>query len=655
MPDDHVPQLRRLDVGSADFSAMRLEDRYYVDKTGHLPQLLDGRGPLLLTRPRRFGKTLTMRTLQAFLELDYEHPGDTARHRRLFEGLAIMEEPHLRACREAFMGQFPVVSVSLATVEGECYEEALAAMSTVIQRLFSSFEQQLTVPGLGAADRALTAEYLGIRQEHRPQRLTVMIRDALSLLTDLLHRIHGRPVFVLIDEYDTPLARAWSAEHRPLPGQDHPGREGYYARMAALMRGLLQPLLKPHGDHIARCVLTGCTRVSRESLFSGANNLQVLGMDSLRTATLMGFTEEEVAAMLDYYGLAGHLGDVQRWYNGYQFAGVSIYNPWSIAGYCAAAAEDGRTAPVSYWAHSGRNDELRLCLQELPAAGLERLRRLGDGEQAALPIREALSYEEMLGAADHAGLFTLLWHTGYVTQGDDTAAACAAGERVMRIPNAEVRECFEQQILELYERLAGGRGLQAARLGAALLSGHPADVHLALNELLGHYLSFHAFAVRSGVLERLEEALLSLRDPAAMEDFAGLDDRRPERIYQVYVAVVLSGLAGGQLCDLTMERELGGGLADLSCLAPPPGRSGCVLEFKQAAAAPGAGEEGAQAVRARAARQALSQILERDYAGGLLRLYPQLQEVHAYGIGCAGKGCAVTWRRCVRGDMRCMP
>ena len=633
-------------AGISDFARIRREGRYYVDKTRGIAALLeDDCGPLLLTRPRRFGKTLTMDTLRCFLELDYREPGRTSLQEELFAGLEIAEDPDLRACRERFMGQHPVVALSFSTVEGENFTQALTALRGVVHALFSGFEALLQTAGLSAADHAVIEAYLNIRVMDDQQRLMSMIRDAAVTMVELLCRIYSRPVCVLIDEYDTPLARAWGAEQHPLPGAEP---AGYYSRMAALMRGIIHPLLKPPPalqDSIERCLCTGCTRVSRESLFSGANNLTVLGLDHRPTAALMGFTAEEVQALLAYYGLEGRMPEVEEWYDGYRLAGVRIYNPWSIASFCRAALDTPGCGPVSYWAHAGRNDELSHCLHAMPGSGLERLRQLSAGEQVALPVRQAFSYDELLCTPDQGALFTLLWHTGYVTQGDDGAADCAAGEQVMRIPNAEVRECFEQQILGLYDFRAEAEAGGSSALVTALLEGMAGDAHRALNELLGRYLSFHGHVMRSSLAGRIARLL---EDQAAelAEGFAALDDRRPERVYQLYVMGVLSGHAGRGLRELVMERELGAGRADLSFISAPGRQSGCVLEFKRAAPGGGSGE------REQAAAAGLRQIEDRDYARGLLLLYPCLREVHAYGIGCAGRRCAVAWRRYERGELQ---
>ena len=641
------PQLQ-IDPGCSDFRSLREQRCYYVDKTARLPQLLRGRTPLLLTRPRRFGKTLTLDTMRRFLELDYHNPGDTAAQQQLFAGLAIMENPDLQECRERFMGQYPVLALSFNTVEGESFEGALFKVRDVVAPLYDAFR-----PFLEAAGAIITEDmhfilhrYYRIGCLRDRSELEELLPMALPRLCQMLYRIYARPVYILIDEYDTPLARAWSAARL---SASQAGKS-YYSAMADLMRGLLQPLLKPQPaaqDSIARCICTGCTRISRESLFSGTNNLSVLDCDDPSTATLMGFTEDEVQDLLSSCGLTSRMAAVRKWYNGYQFGGVRIYNPWSIAKYCQSAILRPNLRPGNYWVHSSANDELAACLQAMSGEDLEQLQQLCVGGRAVLPILSELSYEELLARGDSTGLFTLLYHAGYLTRDN----APSSPQWRMRIPNTEVRKCFEQQILGMYEPLAAGRGevSMAPQLCSALLRGRPQEAQGLLERLLERYLSFHALAMRSGALDRLEKVLAARCDAAALQDFRVIDDRRAERIYQIYAAGVLCTLCPGQITELGIEQELGEGYADLSFIAAGDGLRGCVLEFKKAAdVAPGRdGERYALRVQEaclKAAREGLDQIAGRGYASGLMSRYA-LQEVQAYGIGCAGKRCTVEWRR----------
>ena len=652
-PAPVTPSRPGIAPGISDFARIRREGKYYVDKTAQIAALLeDDPGPLLLTRPRRFGKTLTLDTLRRFLELDYKNPGNAALPRQLFAGLRIMEDPVLQSCRERCMAQYPVIAVTFAAVKGDSWAEALQRMCTALWEELSRHTANTDFSVLPAHEQLRLQHHTALLIGNDRQLQSEIIPDILSALAGWLHQVHGRPAYILIDEYDTPLAKAWSAE---LTSSRDQGRAGYYQRMAELMRGILLPLLKPSPaaqDSIAGCILSGCTRVSRESLFSGTNNLIVLGMDDLPSADLMGFTEDEVGEMLRCFSLEGRLAEARDWYDGYRFAGVRIYNPWSIAHYCQDICRNPSHHPGNFWAAAGRNDELTACLQALPEDGLEKLRQLCAGRKVRLELRDFFSYDELLHSQDQQALFALLCHTGYITRDDDSSVP------MWRIPNREVQECFEQQILGMYESLAAGQaeGPLAAQLGSALLRGRPQEVQGLLERLLGRYLSFQAMALRSGALERLEQVLLSRCDARDLKDFRLLDDRRPERVYQLYVMGVLSGHAGGGLGELVMERELGAGRADLSFISAS-GVSGCVLEFKKAADISPIRDAGGYELRLReacrrAAEAALAQTERMGYARGLLQLYPDMQEVQSYGIGCAGKRCAVEWRRRTPQDLQ---
>ena len=637
-----------VDAGCSSFKFLREGRNYYVDKTAHLPDLLCGHGPLLLTRPRRFGKTLTLDTLHRFLELDYRHPGDTSQQQRLFSDLAIMQDPLLGACRKRHMGQHPVLSITFNNVEGENFEGALLRMRDAVASLFTHLKPQLEIEEcISDAERRTLSRYDDLLNIRDSSVLMELLPPAMPWLCSLLHRVYSRSVYILIDEYDAPLARAWGAELRLSPAHGPHESTGYYGRMLSLMRGLLLPLLKPQPslqESIARCICTGCTRISRESLFSGANNLVVLGPDDLPTADLMGFTEKEVSDMLSYYGFADRMSDARRWYDGYRFAGVRIYNPWSIAHYCQDICRNPSHQPRSFWANAGLNNELSACLQALPEEGLDKLRKLCDGEKISLELMDFFSYDELLLSRDQKALFALLYHTGYITRDDD-----GSPQPLWRIPNEEVRDCFMEQILGMYEPLAAGRGevSLASQLGSALLRGRPREAQGLLERLFERYLSFHALALRSGALQRLERVLAACCDAEALKDFRVIDDRRPERIYQIYAAGVLCTLCPDQITELGIEQELGEGHADLSFISAAGEQVGCVLEFKKAADVSPGGEGYQQRLQEqcrRAARQGQEQIDIRGYAAALLHLHPALRAVHAYGIGCSGKRCAAEWR-----------
>lgn len=600
----------RIAAGISDFARLRRDGWHYVDKTRELAALLDDdSGPLLLTRPRRFGKTLTLDTLRRFLELNYAAPGDASPQRRLFAGLAILEDDALRECRERHMGQYPVVSLSLSTVEGNDFAEAVKRLRDIVTDLYTPFMNMLnTAQQLTEGERIILKRYQCLGSNTDCRELGELLPRAPVWLCQMLHRIYSRPVCILIDEYDTPLAKAWVREHRPLPGQDPRAASGYYPAMLTLMRGLLQPLLKPQpalSGSIARCILSGCLQLTQESIFSGANNLRVLSMRQHRCATLMGFTQQEVHDLLESQGLSDMQEAVRQWYDGYTIGGTEhIYNPWSVARYCQEAPGAPDPTPQPYWANTSGNEVLAALAEELSEDGLQELRELLEGGTLQLQIREGLTYTALPGRHDDDALFSLLYHSGYLT-GDPVPGS---GELRLRMPNAEVRRCYGVQLQAYFGISPRHDAARFAALVTQLAAGDAEQAQLTLTGIFTRHLDIHQ--MRSGTGGRCGEV-----------------------IYQLLVHLGLSLLGSGQVRLCTMERPLGEGRCDECFIFTRHGGLGCVLEFK---VAPHDGDEALE----QASVRALEQIASRRYAEGLLSM-PDLgvRRVLAYGIACRAKRC----------------
>ena len=570
---------------------------------------------VLLTRPRRFGKTLMMTTLRSFLELDYAHPGEVPDiRRRIFAGLGVSADEAF--CRE-HLAQYPVVFLSLKNVEGENMDEALGGLRIAVCALYTAFRpvfDRAPADLIGSDEQQDLRCYY--RMAHRGENTATMtlLLDALPWLCTLLHRVFARPVYVLIDEYDAPL----NAAHA----------RGYGREMTGFIRRMLHPLLKCEasaapgavpggGEAVRQCILSGCLRVGKASIFTGANNVTVLGMEDQRCCTALGFTPREVTAMLDHYQLGRFAGAVEHWYDGYRFGErgeARIYCPWSIASFCAAAPGGGSGTPRNYWVDSSSNDIIGLPPWELPEAGMQQLRTLLGGGEVTIGFREAMAYDELPDGSGDA-LFSMLYLTGYLTRSAPDPDP-QRGLLSVRIPNEEVRECF-RITLSRYLGCRGGCLPDSARDGcvslvAALARGDAAAAGSCLQELLSAHLPLNlAHGGRGG--------------------------ERPERewIYAMFVHFALRSAAAGRLRALAMERALGDGRADESFVFVQPPGVGCVLEIKLAA---GDGE----AALEEAARRGLKQIRERRYGEGLLH-DPDLgvRRVLAYGIGCRHRRCVV--------------
>ena len=604
-------------VRGMDFRDLRLGNYYYVDKTAALRDLLcGGDNHVLLTRPRRFGKTLMLSTLHRFLELDYACPGRvTEQRRRLFDGLEIAADEH--CCRE-YLAQHPVVILSLKNIEGNDFAEALGMLRQLISRIFIGFRTLFSGASgtlIDAHEQRMLERYYDMFAIREAGALKELLSDALYLLCSLLHRIFSRPVYVLIDEYDTPLNEAHA--------------RGYGEEMTGLIRRMLHPLLKddarpgpsPEGvssGAVRRCILTGCLRVGKASIFTGANNVTVLGMEDQRCRTLLGFTDAEVQAMLEHYGLGGRAAAVRDWYDGYRFgrdAATAIYCPWSIASFCDEARHDAGAVPRNYWADSSSNSIVTMLMDELPDAGLRQLRALLDGAAIDIRLQEAMSYADLRGGGCDA-FFSMLYLSGYLTRTAAAASAAQSDHIRVTIPNQEVRACFRSKMADYLQfddaRLCVSAAAGCTHFIEALERGDAAAAAVSLQELLTSHL------------------------PLTLTH-AGRDGGAPERewIYAMFVHFVLSTAAPGRVRTLAMERPLGDGRADESFVFGQVAATGCILEIKLAAGT------GAEAL-ADAARRGLRQIAERRYAAGLLA-DPELgvSRVLGFGIGCVQRRCAM--------------
>ena len=319
----------KLPIGIEDFREIRRQGFYYIDKTKLIEQLLDNWGKVnLFTRPRRFGKTLNMSMLRYFFEVGAD--------KTLFEGLYISKN---RQFCEAYMGKFPVVFLTLKGVEGTTFEEARLSLAELITAEARRFKFLMESDKLDNDDKEMYRELLSLNKEQSPVSL-VKLRFSLKNLSELLYKHYGQKTIVLIDEYDVPLDKAFQA--------------GYYKEMVTLIRGLLGETLKTN-DFLQFAVLTGCLRVSKESIFTGLNNFKILSITDIRFDEQFGFTESEVKRLLDAYHLESHLPEMKEWYDGYHFGDADIYCPWDVINHVELLCKDSKAEPKCYWINSSGN------------------------------------------------------------------------------------------------------------------------------------------------------------------------------------------------------------------------------------------------------------------------------------------------------------
>ncbi len=405
---------KKLPVGIENFNEIRTENFYYIDKTGLVKELLDNWGKVnLFTRPRRFGKSLNMSMLKTFFEIGCK--------KELFAGLKISEEAEL--CQK-YMGQFPVISISLKGVNGNDYSAARSMLCSVIGAEAMRFQFLSESERLTDKEKKQYNQLTMIDESNQESFLMpdAVLKDSLKTLSNLLHRHYGKKVILLIDEYDVPLSKA--------------NGKGYYDQMVLLIRGLFEQALKTN-DNLYFAVMTGCLRVAKESIFTGLNNLKVLSVTSVRFDEYFGFTDEEVKTMLACYGLTNYYDTVKEWYDGYRFGNVDVYCPWDVINYIDELREDQTLAPKNYWSNTSSNDVVRHFIEKVGQGLAKReIESLIAGESVEKEIHQELTYDQLYDSADN--IWSLLFTTGYLTQRGKPEGDLFR----LAIPNMEIRRIF---------------------------------------------------------------------------------------------------------------------------------------------------------------------------------------------------------------------
>ena len=551
---------KKLPVGIEDFEEMRKQDFYYVDKTGLIVDLLAGWGKVnLFTRPRRFGKTLNMSMLKCFFEIGTD--------KSLFDGLRVSEEKEL--C-EKYMGKYPVVFVSLKDVDGLTFEDAYDMLREIIRKECVRLQFLMDSDALTDAEKEPMKRLLG----NRPER--VDIKNSLALLCSLLEKHYGQKPILLIDEYDVPLDKAYY--------------HGYYPQMIDLIRAMFQAALKTNSS-LFFAVLTGCLRVSKESIFTGLNNLMVHSISDPSFDEYFGFTDEEVGKMLSDYGLEAHHQEAREWYDGYRFGGQDVYCPWDVINYVYALRVDPQAEPKAYWLNTSGNAMVReLISKSADGTTQMEIERLIEGETITKTLNEQLTHNEVDASIEN--IWSLLYMTGYLT-----AVDYPDGNRYeLRIPNREVRQIYMQQVLSWFEDKASAETDKLTNLYTAFETGDVDTIKEILDEQLLDTVSFY--------------------------------DAR-ESFYHGFLLALLSTCANW---NVSSNIETGKGRSDI-LVSRKDRKVGFVVEVKDVK-----DEEKLDA----ACEAALRQIDERDYTAILRRF--RVKEIHKYGIAFWDKECRIATR-----------
>lgn len=553
---------KKLPIGIENFEELRKEDFYYVDKTGMIKELLHNWGKVnLFTRPRRFGKSLNMSMLKNFFSLGSD--------KKLFEGLKITEETAL--CEE-YMGKFPVISISLKGINAGTYETACEMAARVMNEEADRYQYLLESDRLTQTDKERFEELL--RRDMSEAALFGSLRE----LSRLLQKHHDQDVIVLIDEYDVPLAKAF--EH------------GYYEQMVILMRNMFEQVLKTN-DCLKFAVMTGCMRISKESIFTGLNNLRVLSVSDVEFDEYFGFTDREVKDMLEYYDLQQHYQTLKEWYDGYQFGNVEVYCPWDVICHCAKLCADSDAQPQNYWSNTSSNEVVKRFIQNEDIGRTKReIEDLVAGEVIEKEIHQELTYKDMYRSIDN--IWSVLFTTGYLTQRGKPDRK----RFPLAIPNMEIREIFTDQIMELFKEDLRKNGEAVNAFCDALKNGDASQAETRFGEYLRRTISIRDTFVKKKLKENFYHG-------------------------------ILLGLLGSQdTWGISSNKESGDGYSDILVEIDREG-TGIVIEMKYA-------EDGNLEV---ACKEALEQINTKRYEEELRE--EGIDHILKYGIACYKKRCRV--------------
>ena len=567
----------KLPVGIDDFRKLRESHFYYVDKTRLIEQLLLNWSEVtLFTRPRRFGKTLNMSMLKSFFDIGTD--------KALFDGLYISGNKEL--CDE-YMGKYPVIFLSLKGVEGLTYEEAFEAFVRIMGKEVNR------VSFLADSDKLTQIE----REQYKG--LTIMkngrlafdkekLISSLQLLSQLLYKHYGKKTVILIDEYDVPLDKAF--------------QNGYYNEMVSLIRGLFGQALKTN-EFLQFAVLTGCLRISKESIFTGLNNFKVMSITDSRFDEQFGFTDEEVRKLLSDYGMDSHFDEVKEWYDGYHFGRADVYCPWDVINHADHLRDDSDAKPQTYWINSSGNSLVRRLINRADSSTKDEIERLIAGAAIEKVIRLDLTYDEIENSIDN--IWSVLFTTGYLTKiGEVKLADSESYAYKLVIPNKEVREVFVLQIQEWFKAVVANDNDTMKFLSKAILDKDETILARQLNIVMGRMISI-------------------------------LDTKAPDDMKENFYHGLLLGLLRGSNPDwlIKSNRESGDGFSDI-LIKPENPDLGIVIEVKYAKEFKGLDA---------ACDAAMAQIKQKRY-DETLRDEGRC-DILAYGISFCRKRCRVAGER----------
>ena len=611
-------QFLALPVTGDTFAEVREKNRYYVDKTPYLKQvfsedeavgensLIDGTTVLLLTRPRRFGKTMLMNMFESFLNINYEKPGDTSIQDKFFKGTKILEDK--KFCKK-YMGQFPVISITLKDVLGDSYEDAYFQLAGIVADKVNEYGFLKDSPALNDDDKdtfsKLSNKDFLIKSSAQTR---YYITKAIASLSLMLYKHFNKQVYILIDEYDVPLAKAHA--------------KGFHEKMVNLMSSFLGFLKDPQKDPlkktsiISKVVLTGCLKVAKNSIFTGVNNLYVNTVADQETeyTGIIGFTKDETQKILKDYELDDFSQAVKNYYDGYKFYDKEMFCPWDVISFIRKNFNFKQTGntddikPGNYWDKSSSDSALGEYLGYLTDNDNQKMQDLVNGKSISFQLNDSMNYDTL---SEHKSddFWSLLLHTGYLTvdwvQTQKEELAKENNKDIfVRIPNLETLECFENNILDRFGKILSKDNL-ALNIANALLEGKVDYVQDKLGPLL--------------------RSFVSVRDTATKAPH--------ENYYHGFLNGIFTNCKDN-LGEYHSNYESGDGYADIT-FNNLGGTKACVIEIKVCKE---------KESRAKKANEAIEQILEKHYADAIFE-DENITCVNAVGIAFSGKNCAVSVKK----------
>ena len=555
-----------LPVGIENFEEIRQLGFYYIDKTRLIEQLLQGWGKVtLFTRPRRFGKTLNMSMLKSFFEIGTD--------KSLFDGLYISGNKEL--CAE-YMGKYPVIFLSLKGVDGLDFATARRMLCAILKNELDRHYYLKASSALTDEDRTLFTKMLQGNDDN--------IEDSMRMLSKLLFKHFGQKAVILIDEYDVPLDKAF--------------QNGYYKEMVSLIRGLFGQALKTN-EFLQFAVLTGCLRISKESIFTGLNNFKVMSITDSRFDEQFGFTDGDVRKLLSDYGMDSHFDEIKEWYDGYHFGRADVYCPWDVINHVDHLRYDSEAKPQTYWINSSGNSLVRRLINRADSSTKDEIERLIAGEAIEKVIRLDLTYDEIDNSIDN--IWSVLFTTGYLTKiGEVKLPDSESYAYKLVIPNKEVREVFVLQIQEWFKAVVANENDTMKLLSRAILDKDEQQIARQLNIVMGRMISI-------------------------------LDTKAPDDMKENFYHGLLLGLLRGSNPDwlIKSNRESGDGFSDI-LIKPEDPDAGIIIEVKYA--------KEIKALDA-ACDSAMAQIKDKRYDEALRD--EDRCDILAYGIAFCRKRCRV--------------